>query len=66
MPDENTRVIEQFLAGCDEARHCAIAAPWGLPQAFGRQLLPRAGGHDGFYYARLQKPGAAAETGLQQ
>ncbi|TQV70686.1 16S rRNA (cytosine(967)-C(5))-methyltransferase RsmB [Exilibacterium tricleocarpae] len=66
MPAENTEVIEQFLSACSCARHHVIDAPWGLAQPFGRQLLPRAAGHDGFYYARLQKAGAAEKTGLQQ
>ena len=66
MPEENTRVVEQFLAVCPDARHHSIDADWGLVQACGRQLLPQTGAHDGFYYARLQKAGAAAKTGLQE
>lgn len=55
LPEENTRVAEAFLARTADARHLPIEAPWGLPQAAGRQLLPRIGGHDGFYYCKLQK-----------
>lgn len=55
MPEENTRVVERFLAVTDDAREWPIAADWGIAQPAGRQLLPRRDGADGFYYARLQK-----------
>ncbi len=55
LPDENTQVIAHFLNTQTDARHQAIAADWGLPQAFGRQLLPVKHRHDGFYYACLHK-----------
>src|SRR5690606_3763130 len=55
MPEENTQVVEAFMtrqpgASCDN-----LVVDWGLAQACGRQLLPSAQGHDGFYYARLRK-----------
>lgn len=53
LPQENTRVIEHFLATHGDARECPIDAAWGLAQPAGRQLLPAR--HDGFYYALLEK-----------
>jgi 16S rRNA (cytosine967-C5)-methyltransferase len=55
LPEENTHVLERFLAATDDARELAIEAEWGVAQPVGRQLLPSLDGCDGFYYARLQK-----------
>ncbi len=55
LPTENTRVIEQFIAAHADAEHQRIEADWGIPQTCGRQLLPQDNGHDGFYYAVLNK-----------
>jgi 16S rRNA (cytosine967-C5)-methyltransferase len=55
MPEENTRVLERFLATTGDARELPIDATWGIAQTVGRQLLPSIDGCDGFYYARLQK-----------
>lgn len=55
MPDENTRVVEAFLARQQEATCDELKVEWGISQTCGRQLLPNAYGHDGFYYARLRK-----------
>ena len=55
LPPENTGVVEAFLNEEPNAKHCPIAADWGLEQPVGRQLLPQADGHDGFYYAVLEK-----------
>ncbi|MGS2718373.1 16S rRNA (cytosine(967)-C(5))-methyltransferase RsmB [Eionea flava] len=55
LPQENTHVVEQFIANYPDARHDVINAPWGIEQPYGRQLLPQINGHDGFYYARLIK-----------
>ena len=55
LPPENTGVVEAFLNEEPNAKHCPIAADWGLEQRVGRQLLPQADGHDGFYYAVLEK-----------
>ncbi len=55
MPQENIDVIAAFLERTANAQHKEIIATWGLPQTFGRQLLPQIGGHDGFYYAKLCK-----------
>ena len=40
--------IDATASGC-------VLADWGLAGRYGRQLLP-GDQHDGFYYARLQKP----------
>lgn len=55
MPEENTQVVEAFLTRQIDAHCDQILAEWGIPQTCGRQLLPSAEGHDGFYYARLCK-----------
>ncbi len=52
---ENERIIERFLRQHDDARHQPIEAEWGEARPFGRQLFPQVGGHDGFYYAVLDK-----------
>ena len=58
LPQENTRVVHQFLKQQPQARERAIEAPWGMSpepsSGYGRQLLPTIEGHDGFYYARLE------------
>lgn len=56
LPQENTQVVETFLAEEPTAVHEVIQAPWGIKQACGRQLLPQPQGHDGFFYACLRKP----------
>lgn len=55
LPTENSEVVEKFLASQKDAQHCHLEVEWGIPQPYGRQLLPQAGGHDGFYYACLKK-----------
>lgn len=55
LPTENTEVVGKFLATQADAQHINLQADWGIPQAFGRQLLPQTNGHDGFYYACLKK-----------
>ncbi|ROL82349.1 16S rRNA (cytosine(967)-C(5))-methyltransferase [Pseudomonas protegens] len=64
LPTENTEVIEAFLARTPGARELDIGGQLGQPaaglkQPHGRQLLAQAGGHDGFYYAKLIKIAAA-------
>lgn len=53
MPKENSRVIEAFLKRQLQADSKQLDVDWGIPQPFGRQLLPSVAGHDGFYYAVL-------------
>lgn len=55
MPEENTQVVEAFLTRQSNVTCDQLDVDWGLPQACGRQLLPTAQGHDGFYYASLRK-----------
>ncbi len=55
MPEENSRVIEAFLTQTPDAVEYLLDVEWGIPQTCGRQLLPSIDGHDGFYYAVLDK-----------
>lgn len=55
FPQENTQVMESFLAATADAVERPINAQWGIKQPAGRQLLPIDGGHDGFYYCVLEK-----------
>ncbi|KTT25866.1 16S rRNA methyltransferase [Pseudomonas oryzihabitans] len=55
LPEENSDNLAAFLARTPGARELDIPAPWGIAQAHGRQLLPQAEGHDGFYYGKLIK-----------
>lgn len=55
LPSENCEVVRHFLDRTDDALEAPIEAAWGITVEHGRQLLPKVGGHDGFYYARLQK-----------
>lgn len=55
LAEENDDVIAAFLAGHDDAESIEIAAAWGQATASGRQLLPSADAHDGFYFALLER-----------
>ncbi|MEY4588573.1 MAG: hypothetical protein RL497_649 [Pseudomonadota bacterium] len=55
LPDENHKQLVEFTQQHADALHIELQVPWGLAQVFGRQLLPQTEGHDGFYYAVLQK-----------
>lgn len=59
LPEENTQVVDAFLARQPGARELSIVAEYGLPQPHGRQLLPQQNGHDGFYLAKLMKISAS-------
>lgn len=63
LPEENSDTIGRFLQRTPDARELPIEGPFGLPQPHGRQLLPQVDGHDGFYYAKLQKLGSPAADG---
>ncbi|PSJ22313.1 16S rRNA (cytosine(967)-C(5))-methyltransferase [Halomonas sp. ND22Bw] len=56
LPEENADQVAAFLARTPEAE---VTTPegvaWGRPAGAGRQLLPSADSHDGFFYARLRK-----------
>ncbi len=55
LPEENDQVIASFLRHTSDARLIPVATSAGVNTEYGRQLLPQAGGHDGFYYALLEK-----------
>lgn len=60
LPEENSRQIESFLARTDNAvqdtpTQMSENSECGIDTGFGLQLLPQAGGHDGFFYCRLRK-----------
>lgn len=55
LPNENTQVIESFLARTANAEEEPLDLKCGVAQPRGRQLLAQTNGHDGFYYARLRK-----------
>ncbi|RYY02861.1 MAG: 16S rRNA (cytosine(967)-C(5))-methyltransferase RsmB [Gammaproteobacteria bacterium] len=55
MPRENAQVVTTFLKRQPQATAEVLDVEWGIEQAVGRQLLPSATGHDGFYYAVLRK-----------
>jgi len=55
MPRENAQVVTTFLKRQPQATTEVLDVEWGIEQAVGRQLLPSATGHDGFYYAVLRK-----------
>lgn len=55
LAEENDDVIAAFLAAHGDAAVIEIAADWGRTTRFGRQLLPTADAHDGFYFALLER-----------
>ena len=60
FPQENHRIITRFMRDREDVRLRPIAAGWGIDCGAGRQLLPVPHGHDGFFYAILEKPAAAS------
>lgn len=57
FPQENERLLNRFIKQTDDALQLPIDAAWGEARPYGRQLMPQADGHDGFYYAVLEKHG---------
>lgn len=55
LPAENEAIIAKFLSKQKDATARPIAVADSLELPYGRQLLPKINGHDGFYYALLQK-----------
>ena len=55
LQEENSAVIERFLADRADARLAEIPAAWGVALSHGRQVLPTPGGPDGLFYALLAK-----------
>ncbi|WP_421867840.1 16S rRNA (cytosine(967)-C(5))-methyltransferase RsmB [Motiliproteus sp.] len=58
LPQENAEQISAFLADQADARELPLEADWGIACSAGRQLFAQPGGHDGFYYALLEKGSA--------
>ncbi len=54
---ENSAVVAGFLATHRDAQLSIPDLDWGVAMTHGRQLLPSAGGSDGLFFSRLQKPG---------
>lgn len=52
---ENDRIIERFLKSHTDAKFVPLNAPWGEAREYGTQLFPQPEGHDGFFYARLER-----------
>lgn len=55
LAQENEKQIAAFLRRHEDAAPLPIAAVWGRPAGFGRQILPGEAGMDGFFYAVLIK-----------
>jgi 16S rRNA (cytosine967-C5)-methyltransferase len=55
FPDENTHVMQKFIASHADAVEEKIVAEWGVACDVGRQILPGMHHMDGFYYAKLKK-----------
>ncbi|NEV61009.1 16S rRNA (cytosine(967)-C(5))-methyltransferase RsmB [Thiorhodococcus minor] len=55
LADENHQQIAAFLSRRADACELPLETDWGRPLPHGRQLLPVSGGHDGFYYALIEK-----------
>lgn len=53
--EENSRVVDKFLALRDDASATSLAQQWGESSGCGRQLLPSLNGPDGLFYAQLDK-----------
>ena len=63
LPEENSFIVERFLAQHSDAKVEEIQAQWGVECPTGRQLLPHAGGNDGFFFARLRKSDTPSVAG---
>ena len=55
LPDENEQVVAQFLSQQADASIESLAIRGDVSTQYGVQWLPQANGHDGFYYALLNK-----------
>lgn len=55
FPEENSEILQRFLAEQTDAREEKIQSTWGKECTVGKQILPGMHGMDGFYYARLKK-----------
>ncbi len=52
---ENEQQMVEFFANHADAQEVKIEADWGMEQIHGRQLFPKVGYGDGFYYCRIVK-----------
>ena len=59
LPAENQDVVATFMQETPDAKVRAIDADWGRDAGAGRVLLPRRDGADGFFFALIEKVGAA-------
>jgi 16S rRNA (cytosine967-C5)-methyltransferase len=57
LEEENSQVVQRFLATNPGAALLPLAGEWGEETPCGRQLLPTAEGSDGLFYALLEKQG---------
>jgi 16S rRNA (cytosine967-C5)-methyltransferase len=57
LHEENSRVVERFLATQEKAQLSPLTCDWGEATAYGRQMLPSVEGPDGLFYALLRKTG---------
>ncbi|MEK9712614.1 MAG: 16S rRNA (cytosine(967)-C(5))-methyltransferase RsmB [Thalassolituus sp.] len=55
LPQENSDQIVRFVDMHPDASLITLDNDWGMACNAGRQLFPARDGHDGFYYALLQK-----------
>ncbi|WP_180085974.1 16S rRNA (cytosine(967)-C(5))-methyltransferase RsmB [Acinetobacter sp. YH12145] len=52
---ENEQQMLEFFANHADAQEIKIEADWGVEQIHGRQLFPKVGYGDGFFYCLIQK-----------
>lgn len=55
FPEENSDVLQKFLAAHADAKEDKIESSWGIDCTVGKQILPGMHSMDGFYFARLRK-----------
>lgn len=55
LAQENAEQVANFVRRHPDAAAVPIAAAWGRPAGFGRQILPGDAGMDGFFYVTLVK-----------
>lgn len=53
LSQENSEVLQKFIATHTDAKETIIHADWGHSQSMGRQILSGENNMDGFYYAAL-------------
>lgn len=61
LKQENADQVDAFVARHPDAKVVPIDADWGEESGLGRQAFPSTDGHDGFFYAVLEKQPAAGE-----